>query len=149
MSCIEALNKPRPDAPPGLPVVVVSAAALIDPGGRVLLSQRPEGKAMAGLWEFPGGKVKAGETPEYALTRELHEELGIETRETCFSPIAFASHSYDDFHLLMPLYACRMWGGTPEGREGQALKWLRPQDMFSLAMPPADIPLISQLLDRM
>lgn len=149
MSCLEALKQPRAETPPGLRLVLVSAAALIDTDGRVLIAQRPEGKPMAGLWEFPGGKVKDGETPEFALTRELHEELGIESRESCFTPIAFASHSYDDFHLLMPLYALRMWEGTPEPREGQQLQWVLPKELYNIDMPPADIPLISQLMDRL
>lgn len=149
MSCLEALQQPRAETPPGLRLVLVSAAALLDPDGRVLIAQRPEGKAMDGLWEFPGGKVQEGETPEFALTRELHEELGIESRETCFTPIAFASHSYDDFHLLMPLYALRMWQGEPEPKEGQALKWVFPKELYDIDMPPADIPLISQLIDRL
>ncbi|MCB9988933.1 MAG: (deoxy)nucleoside triphosphate pyrophosphohydrolase [Rhodospirillales bacterium] len=130
---------------PEKPVVLVAAAALIDTDGRVLLAQRPEGKAMAGLWEFPGGKVHEGETPEYALMRELEEELGIETRPCCFSPVAFASHDYDDFHLLMPVFACRMWKGIVTPREGQALKWLLPRDLGNDPMPDADIPLVSQL----
>lgn len=149
MSCLEALKQPRAETPPGLRLVLVSAAALVDKDGRVLIAQRPEGKDMAGLWEFPGGKVKDGETPEFALTRELFEELGVESRETCFTPIAFASHSYDDFHLLMPLYALRMWEGEPQSKEGQALKWVYPKDLYDIAMPPADIPLISQLIDRL
>lgn len=128
-------------------IVLVSAVALIDPDGRVLLAQRPEGKSMAGLWEFPGGKVEAGETPEAALIRELHEELGIETWESCLAPLTFASHSYDSFHLLMPLFACRKWGGTPQSREGQALKWVRANALKDYAMPPADIPLIPILRD--
>ena len=127
--------------------LLVSAAALIDPDGRVLLAQRPEGKSMAGLWEFPGGKVEPGETPEAALIRELHEELGIETWESCLAPLTFASHSYDDFHLLMPLFACRKWGGTARSREGQALKWVRPAQFRDYPMPPADIPLIPVLRD--
>ena len=127
--------------------VLVSAAALIDPDGRVLLAQRPKGKSMAGLWEFPGGKVEPGETPEAALIRELHEELGIETWESCLAPLTFASHSYDDFHLLMPLFACRKWGGTAHSREGQALKWVRPAQFRDYPMPPADIPLIPVLRD--
>ena len=127
--------------------VLVSAAALIDADGRVLLTQRPEGKSMAGLWEFPGGKVEPGETPEAALIRELQEELGIETWESCLAPLSFASHSYDDFHLLMPLFACRKWGGTPRSREGQILKWARPADLRRFPMPPADIPLIPVLRD--
>ena len=127
--------------------VLVSAAALIDPDGRVLLAQRPEGKSMAGLWEFPGGKVEPGETPEAALIRELHEELGIDTWESCLAPLTFARHSYDDFHLLMPLFACRKWNGTAMSREGQTLKWVRPAQLRDYPMPPADIPLIPILRD--
>ncbi len=149
MSCLEALQQPRAETPPGLRLVLVSAAALVDADGRVLIARRPEGKPMAGLWEFPGGKVKEGETPEFALTRELHEELGIESRETCFTPIAFASHSYEDFHLLMPLYALRMWQGNPQPKEGQELQWVLPKELYSIDMPPADVPLISQLIDRL
>ena len=128
-------------------VVLVSAVALIDADGRVLLAQRPEGKSMAGLWEFPGGKVEQGETPEAALIRELHEELGINTWSSCLAPLTFASHSYDDFHLLMPLFACRKWEGIVSPREGQALKWVRAGDLKSYPMPPADIPLIPILRD--
>ena len=127
--------------------VLVSAAALIDGEGRVLLAQRPEGKSMAGLWEFPGGKVEEGETPEAALIRELHEELGIETWQSCLAPLCFASHSYEKFHLLMPLFACRKWGGIPQSREGQALKWVRAKDLRDYPMPPADIPVIPILRD--
>lgn len=122
--------------------VLVSAVALIDPDGRVLLAQRPEGKSMAGLWEFPGGKVEAGETPEAALIRELHEELGIDTWASCLAPLTFASHSYDNFHLLMPLFACRKWNGIAQPREGQLLKWVRANQLRDYPMPPADIPLI-------
>ncbi|MGR3510150.1 MAG: (deoxy)nucleoside triphosphate pyrophosphohydrolase [Sulfitobacter sp.] len=128
-------------------MVVVSAVALIDVDGRVLLAQRPPGKPMAGLWEFPGGKVEAGETPEAALIRELHEELGIDTWASCLAPLTFASHAYDDFHLLMPLFACRKWQGTPQSNEGQALKWVRPNALKDYPMPAADIPLISILRD--
>lgn len=128
-------------------VVLVSAVALIDADGRILLAQRPEGKSMAGLWEFPGGKVEAGETPEAALIRELHEELGIETWSSCLAPLTFASHSYPDFHLLMPLFACRRWEGTPVGQEGQVLKWAHARDLSGFPMPPADIPLIPILRD--
>ena len=128
-------------------LVLVSAVALIDADGRVLLAQRPEGKAMAGLWEFPGGKVEQGETPEAALIRELHEELGIGTWASCLAPLTFASHAYPDFHLLMPLFACRKWEGTPQSREGQALKWVRPSDLRDYPMPAADIPLIPILRD--
>jgi 8-oxo-dGTP diphosphatase len=125
--------------------VLVSAVALIDPDSRVLIAQRPEGKSMAGLWEFPGGKVEPGETPESALIRELDEELGINTWESCLAPLTFASHSYEDFHLLMPLFACRKWEGTPMSREQQALKWIRTSELRDFPMPPADIPLISIL----
>ncbi len=127
--------------------VLVSAVALIDADGRVLLAQRPEGKSMAGLWEFPGGKIEADETPEAALIRELQEELGIDTWQSCLAPLTFASHSYEDFHLLMPLFACRKWNGTPESREGQTLKWVRPKDLKSYPMPEADVPLIPILRD--
>ena len=127
--------------------VLVSAVALIDRDGRVLLAQRPEGKSMAGLWEFPGGKVEGGETPEAALVRELHEELGIETWNTCLAPLTFASHTYDDFHLLMPLFACRKWNGIVQPKEGQTLKWVYPKDFSNYPMPPADIPLIPILRD--
>lgn len=128
-------------------VVLVSAVALIDIEGRILLAQRPEGKSMAGLWEFPGGKVEEGETPEVALIRELQEELGINTWSSCLAPLTFASHSYEKFHLLMPLFACRKWEGIPQAREGQVLKWARPQELRDYAMPPADIPLIPILRD--
>lgn len=127
--------------------VLVSAVALIDVDGRVLLAQRPEGKSMAGLWEFPGGKVEEGETPEEALIRELQEELGIDTWASCLAPLTFASHRYDDFHLLMPLFACRKWDGTPQSREGQALKWVRANELRNYPMPEADIPLIPILRD--
>jgi 8-oxo-dGTP diphosphatase len=130
-----------------LKIVLVSAVALIDPDGRVLLAQRPEGKSLAGLWEFPGGKVEAGETPEVALIRELHEELGIDTWQSCLAPLTFASHTYEDFHLLMPLFACRRWNGTPHGREGQTLAWVRPNALRDYPMPPADLPLIPILRD--
>ncbi len=131
--------------------VLVVAAALVDDDGRVLLAQRPEGKAMAGLWEFPGGKVEPGETPDDALIRELHEELGITVKKACLAPFVFASHTYDDFHLLMPLYLIRRWEGEPESREHKALKWLRPLDMRTreaeFPMPPADVPLVAYLID--
>ncbi|WP_420723495.1 8-oxo-dGTP diphosphatase MutT [Hwanghaeella sp. LZ110] len=127
--------------------LLVVAVALLDKDGRILLSKRPEGKKLAGLWEFPGGKVDPGETPERALIRELQEELGIDTRASCLAPIGFASHAYEDFHLLMPLYVCRVWQGTPQGREGQELAWVRPQRLGDYPMPPADIPLIAQLRD--
>lgn len=128
-------------------ILLVAAVALIDADGRVLLAQRPEGKAMAGLWEFPGGKVEAGETPESALIRELHEELGIDTWSSCLAPLTFASHSYPDFHLLMPVFACRRWQGTPQAREGQQLAWVRSGALRSYPMPPADIPLVAILQD--
>ena len=127
--------------------VLVSAVALIDVDGRVLLAQRPEGKPMAGLWEFPGGKVETDETPEAALIRELHEELGIETWQSCLAPLTFASHSYSDFHLLMPLFACRKWQGTPVAREGQTLAWVRAAHLRDYPMPAADIPLVPILRD--
>ncbi len=127
--------------------VLVSAVALVDRDGRVLLAQRPEGKSMAGLWEFPGGKVEAGETPEAALIRELQEELGIGTWESCLAPLTFASHSYADFHLLMPLFACRKWEGVPDAREGQRLAWARASALQNYPMPPADLPLIPILRD--
>ena len=128
-------------------LVLVVACALIDPDGRVLLAQRPEGKSMAGLWEFPGGKVEPGERPELTLIRELEEELGIRVKEDCLAPFAFASHAYETFHLLMPLYLCRRWEGIVAAREGQALAWVRTKDMTTYKMPPADIPLVAQLRD--
>ena len=130
-----------------VPTVLVTAVALVDPDGRVLLAQRPEGKPMAGLWEFPGGKVHPGETPEAALIRELDEELDVDTKASCLAPLSFASHRYDDFHLLMPLYICRRWWRTPRPREGQTLKWVRPRDMKDFPMPPADKPLVAVLRD--
>lgn len=131
----------------GKPNLLVAAAALVDIDGRVLIAERPEGRSMAGLWEFPGGKVAAGESPEAALVRELQEELGIDTRQSCLAPIAFASHAYDDFHLLMPLFVCRTWQGAPQGREGQRLAWVRPARLGDYAMPPADLPLVALLRD--
>ena len=131
----------------GADVLLVAAVALVDTDGRVLLAQRPEGKNMAGLWEFPGGKVGAGETPESALIRELREELAIDTVESCLAPFTFASHRYDDFHLLMPLYLCRVWQGTPTPQEGQTLAWVRPMRMRDYPMPPADKPLVAMLRD--
>jgi 8-oxo-dGTP diphosphatase len=128
-------------------VVLVSAVALVDADGRVLVTRRPEGKAMAGMWEFPGGKVEPGETPEAALIRELEEELGISTHASCLAPLTFASHAYPEFHLLMPLFACRRWQGTPVSREGQALRWARVQELRDLPMPPADVPLVAVLRD--
>ncbi|SHJ00991.1 (deoxy)nucleoside triphosphate pyrophosphohydrolase [Aureimonas altamirensis] len=131
----------------GVRMLLVAACALVDADRRVLLAQRPEGKQLAGLWEFPGGKVEPGERPEACLIRELREELGIETWESCLAPLTFASHAYDDFHLLMPLYVCRRFEGIPRGLEGQALKWVRPRDMRDYPMPPADLPLIAPLID--
>jgi 8-oxo-dGTP diphosphatase len=131
----------------GKKIVLVAACALIDSDGRILLAQRPEGKSLAGLWEFPGGKVEPGETPEETLVRELEEELGIKTKVACLAPLTFASHSYDTFHLLMPLYVCRRYEGIPQGREGQALKWVKPLALRDYPMPPADEPLIPMLQD--
>jgi 8-oxo-dGTP diphosphatase len=130
-----------------LPIILVVAVALIDVDGRVLIAQRPEGKKMAGLWEFPGGKVDPGETPEAALIREVKEELGIDTKESCLAPFTFASHCYDDFHLLMPLYLCRRWWGSIVPQEGQAVKWVRPVRLGDYPMPPADKPLVAMLRD--
>jgi len=149
MNCEQALKLPMPKTPDGLPVILVAAAALVDSKGRVLLAQRPEGKPMAGLWEFPGGKVEKGENPEFTIMRELKEELGIETRECCFSPIGFASHAYEAFHLLMPLFICRVWKGEIKSMENQKLSWALPQDMYDYPMPEADIPLIYQLRDHL
>ncbi|MFI5024579.1 MAG: (deoxy)nucleoside triphosphate pyrophosphohydrolase [Alphaproteobacteria bacterium] len=136
-----------PAQPPAaaLPLVLVAAAALVDRDGRVLLAERPPGKCMAGLWEFPGGKINDGESPEAALVRELREELGIDTAESCLAPLAFASHRYERFHLLMPLFVCRVWQGTARAKEGQRLKWVRPADLRDYPMPPADAPLIPVL----
>ncbi|PJR91009.1 8-oxo-dGTP diphosphatase MutT [Ochrobactrum sp. 695/2009] len=131
----------------GRRILLVAACALVDSDGRVLLTQRPEGKQLAGLWEFPGGKVEPGETPEETLIRELQEEIGITTKVACLAPLTFASHTYDDFHLLMPLYVCRRYEGIARGLEGQALKWVRPKDMRDYPMPPADEPLIPFLRD--
>jgi len=128
-------------------ILLVAAAALIDADGRVLITRRPEGKPMAGLWEFPGGKVEAGETPEATLIRELKEELDIDTSAACLAPLTFASHTYPDFHLLMPLYVCRKWQGMVRPTEGQATKWVRARDLRSYAMPPADLPLIAPLIE--
>jgi 8-oxo-dGTP diphosphatase len=129
------------------PILLVTACALVDSDGRVLLTQRPEGKPLAGLWEFPGGKVDPGETPEESLIRELHEELGIVIKPACLAPLTFASHTYETFHLLMPLFICRRYEGIPRGMEGQVLKWVRPKNMRDYPMPPADIPLIPFLVD--
>jgi 8-oxo-dGTP diphosphatase len=129
------------------PLLLVAAVAMVDVDGRVLIAKRPEGKAMAGLWEFPGGKVQDAETPEQALVRELDEELGINTKTSCLAPFTFASHSYEDFHLFMPLYLCRVWQGIPRPREGQVLKWVYPNKLDDFPMPPADVPLIAMLRD--
>ncbi|HEV2100191.1 MAG TPA: 8-oxo-dGTP diphosphatase MutT [Stellaceae bacterium] len=134
-------------ADPSSPLILVAAVVLIDADGRVLLAQRPEGKRMAGLWEFPGGKVDPGETPETALIRELSEELGIDVAASCLAPFTFASHAYPDFHLLMPLYVCRKWSGIPIAREGQRLAWVRPARLADYPMPPADKPLLAMLRD--
>jgi len=128
-------------------LVLVAACALIDTDGRVLIAQRPSGKSMAGLWEFPGGKVEAGERPEETVIRELREELGIEVKEACLAPFTFASHTYPDFQLLMPLFVCRRWDGTATPLEAQAIKWVRPRDLSTFPMPPADLPLIPMLRD--
>lgn len=130
-----------------LDIVLVVAVALIDPDHRVLIAKRPEGKSLAGLWEFPGGKLEPGERPEEAAIRELTEELGIETKESCLAPLTFVSHSYENFHLLMPLYVCRRWHGTVRAKEHADLKWVRPQKLRDYPMPPADEPLIAHLCD--
>jgi len=130
-----------------VPTVLVVAAALVDVDGRVLIARRPEGKALAGLWEFPGGKVEAGERPETALIRELNEELGIDVQEACLAPFVFASHAYETFHLLMPLYLCRRWSGVVVAREHSALAWVRPNALSDYPMPPADAPLVAWLRD--
>lgn len=129
------------------PILLVVACALVDTDRRVLIAQRPEGKHMAGMWEFPGGKLEPGETPEAALIRELREELDVETKEACLAPLSFASHTYEHMHLLMPLYVCRRWQGMPVAREHKALKWVRPQALRDYPMPPADEPLIAALCD--
>ena len=128
-------------------LLLVVACALLDTDNRILIAQRPEGKSLAGLWEFPGGKVDPGESPEEALIRELREELGVETKTACLAPLTFASHAYPDFHLLMPLYVCRRWSGMPQSREGQALKWVRAKALRDYPMPPADEPLIAPLIE--
>ena len=128
-------------------ILLVAACALVDPDNRILLARRPEGKSLAGLWEFPGGKIDPGETPEESLVRELHEELGITTQTACLAPLTFASHSYEKFHLLMPLFICRKFDGIPMPRENQTLKWVRPQNLRDYPMPPADEPLIPVLQD--
>lgn len=130
-------------------IVLVAAGALIDTDGRILLCQRPEGKEMSGLWEFPGGKVEAGETPEAALIRELGEELGVEVGVRCLSPLSFVSHDYGEFHLLMPLFVVRRWEGIPHALEGQALKWVLPKMLSDYPMPPADVPLVAALTDSL
>jgi 8-oxo-dGTP diphosphatase len=132
---------------PERPIVLVAAVALVDTDGRVLLAERPPGKHLAGLWEFPGGKVQPRETPEEALIRELAEELGIDVEASCLAPFTFASYAYADFHLLMPLYVCRKWSGIVTAREGQRLKWVRPQHLSDYPMPPADKPLVAMLRD--
>jgi 8-oxo-dGTP diphosphatase len=137
----------RAEAGGAKPVVLVAAVALVDADGRVLLARRPEGKSMAGLWEFPGGKVQQGETPEAALVRELREELGIDTRESCLAPLSFASHDYEDFHLLMPLFVCRVWRGEMTPLEGQELAWVRPPRIADYPLPPADAPLAAMIRD--
>lgn len=142
MTCIDVT---LPPLAPNRPMLLVTAAALIDTESRILLAQRPEGKNMAGLWEFPGGKVKAEETPEAALVRELKEELGITTSTGCFWPLTFASYGYADFHLLMPLYGCRVWQGTPQGKEGQKLVWAKKEQLKDYPMPPADIAILPTL----
>ena len=133
----------------GVRIVLVAACALVDADGRVLIAQRPQCKTMAGLWEFPGGKVDDGERPEAALIRELREELGIDVSEACLAPLTFASHAYDDFHLLMPLYVCRRWKGEARAQESQALRWVKPLRLREFPMPPADIPLIAHLIDAL
>jgi len=134
-------------APDQKPILLVAAIALVDPDGRVLIAQRPAGKHLEGLWEFPGGKLRQGETPEAALIRELKEELGIDVAESCLAPLSFASHAYEEFHLLMPLYVCRIWQGAVSAREGQQLKWVRPSKLGDWLMPPADAPLVAALRD--
>ena len=141
-SCLDAKNR---KINLNNPVLLVVSVALIDVDGRILLAQRPEGRQMSGLWEFPGGKIEAGETPEVALVRELKEELGIDIAESCLAPFSFASHVYDNFHLLMPLYLCRVWKGTPSSQEQQKLKWVRLENFNDYSMPPADLPLVAML----
>ena len=131
----------------GFKILLVAACALLDTDGRILLAQRPEGKSLAGLWEFPGGKVEPNETPEICIIREMEEELGVTTKPACLAPLTFASHTYDDFHLLMPLFVCRRFEGIPSGQEGQAIKWVRAFDLRNYPMPPADEPLIPILQD--
>jgi 8-oxo-dGTP diphosphatase len=136
---------PGDEPPSGLPIVLVSAVALVDTDGRVLVAQRPEGKHLAGLWEFPGGKVEPGEPPELALVRELKEELGIDTAASCLAPCGFVSHAYEKFHLVMLIFACRKWHGRPVGQQGQPLRWVRVPELFKLDMPPADRPVLGLL----
>ncbi len=145
----EDMHGAKPEAVPTgeKPLLLVAACALIDTDGRILLARRPEGKKMAGLWEFPGGKLDPGETPEAAVIRELREELGIDVASNCLAPFAFASHAYESFHLLMPLFLCRRWGGTPTAREGQVLAWVRPEKLSEYKMPAADLPLVPLLRD--
>lgn len=149
MSCADALAKPPPVAP-ATRLVLVVAAALIDADGRVLITEHSKADDFQGMWEFPGGKLEPGELPEWALMRELREELGIETRPTCYYPIGFASHTYESLgaHVLMPLYACRVWGGVVEAREGQQMKWVPPRQLYNYPLLPADVPLIAQIIDR-
>ena len=147
MATTEASPPPAATVPRRL--LLVAACALVDVDGRVLIAQRPEGKAMAGLWEFPGGKVEPDESPEETLIREMREELGVEIKAACLAPLLFASHGYESFHLLMPLYACRKWTGLPEGREGQALKWVRPLRLADYPFVPADKPLLPLIADRL
>lgn len=149
MNLIPEEDCPNPpiNSAAGLPIVWVAALALFDDDGRVLIAERPQGKSMAGLWEFPGGKVEAGELPEAALVREAQEELGIDITIACLAPFTFASHSYETFHLFMPLYVCRKWQGLVIPQEGQRVAWVRPKDLASYPMPPADIPLVSLLRD--
>jgi 8-oxo-dGTP diphosphatase len=144
LNCAEALKLPPPPCP-NKKIIMVAAAALMNHHGKILVAQRPVGKSLAGLWEFPGGKIEAGESPEYALMRELREELGVETRPCAMTPAGFASHAYDDFHLLMPLFIIRVWRGIPKAKEHQALQWVSALDLYQLDMPPADLPLIHQL----
>jgi 8-oxo-dGTP diphosphatase len=147
MSTSTAATAADPDDGAPTTILLVAAVALVDADGRVLLAERPAGKPLAGLWEFPGGKVHTGETPEAALIRELAEELGIDVHASCLAPFTFASHAYPDFHLLMPLYVCRKWSGIVTPREGQRLKWVRPARLGDFEMPPADKPLVAMLRD--
>lgn len=146
MSCIDVT---LPPAPRSGKLLLVVAAALIDADGRVLLAERPAGKSMAGLWEFPGGKMGASETPEEALCRELKEELGIETSPGCLFPVTFASHAYAEFHLMMPLYICRQWRGQIQPTEGQKIAWVKPENLGDYSMPPADVPLVTALREKL